>query len=68
MPFTVEQFIEVFARYNLAVWPMQVVLIVLGLGAIDVSLRAPERRLRSHGAGLVTIGFAVAVRNGPRDA
>jgi hypothetical protein len=26
MPFTSEQFFNVFAQYNLAIWPMQVVL------------------------------------------
>src|SRR5512140_3086828 len=34
MPFTREQFLNVFQQYNLALWPMQVVLILLGLTAI----------------------------------
>jgi hypothetical protein len=29
MPFTVEQFLDVFAHYNLGVWPAQVVLTLL---------------------------------------
>ena len=33
-PFTRNQFLEVFQNYNLTVWPMQVVLILLGLTAI----------------------------------
>jgi hypothetical protein len=34
IPFTTEQFLEVFARYNGAVWPAQVVLYALALGGI----------------------------------
>lgn len=34
MPFTKEQFLQVFQQYNLSVWPMQVVLVLLGLTAI----------------------------------
>jgi hypothetical protein len=30
MPFTQEQFFEVFRNYNLAVWPMQIVMYALG--------------------------------------
>jgi hypothetical protein len=33
MPFTTEQFFEVFRRYNEAVWPVQAVLLGLGLAA-----------------------------------
>lgn len=31
MPFTTEQFLEVFKNYNLGVWPMQIVLYLMGL-------------------------------------
>jgi hypothetical protein len=34
IPFTVEQFFEVFARYNRAIWPGQFVLVVLAIAAI----------------------------------
>lgn len=34
MPFTREQFLNVFQQYNLSVWPMQIVLVLLGLTAI----------------------------------
>jgi len=34
IPFTVEQFFEVFTRYNESVWPMQIVLIMLALSMI----------------------------------
>ncbi len=31
MPFSIEQFFEVFARYNLAVWPLQIVAFLAGI-------------------------------------
>jgi hypothetical protein len=34
LPFTVTQFFNVFDRYNLSVWPMQVVLIALAVAAL----------------------------------
>ena len=34
LPFTKEQFLSVFTSYNLAVWPMQLVLNLLALGAV----------------------------------
>lgn len=34
IPFTVEQFFEVFARDNESVWPMQIVLIILALSMV----------------------------------
>lgn len=34
LPFTTEQFLKVFETYNLAVWPMQIVLYVLALCAV----------------------------------
>jgi len=39
IPFTTEQFFAVFAQYNLAVWPMQVVLNLAALGAVVLLLR-----------------------------
>lgn len=34
IPFTVDQFLRVFARYNVTVWPAQLVLFALGILAI----------------------------------
>jgi len=34
LPFTPEQFIRLFADYNRAVWPVQVVAYLLGLGIV----------------------------------
>lgn len=42
MPFTVDQFYEVFRDYNEAVWPVQFLLVMLGLAAIALVLR-PRR-------------------------
>ena len=39
LPFTIEQFLEVFRRYNTAVWPMQWILVLLALVAIALALR-----------------------------
>lgn len=40
LPFTLEQFFDVFARYNTAVWPVQVLLNLLALAAIVLVFRA----------------------------
>jgi hypothetical protein len=40
MPFTVEQFFEVFARYNESMWPAPVVLNILALVAMVLAWRA----------------------------
>ncbi|MHB1000172.1 MAG: DUF6064 family protein [Armatimonadota bacterium] len=34
LPFTREQFLEVFAEYNTAIWPAQIIAIVLGIAAV----------------------------------
>jgi hypothetical protein len=38
-PFTITQFLEVFKTYNLAVWPMQIVLYILGIVAIYLAVK-----------------------------
>lgn len=38
LPFTVGQFMDVFARYNEAIWPAQVVAYLLGLLAVGLAL------------------------------
>lgn len=53
LPFTHAQFIEVFARYNAAVWPAQLAAYLLALGmALALSLRWKHRG-RFVAAGLV---------------
>lgn len=39
MPFTTAQFLDVFARYNQAVWPAQVVLVALAVMAVFLAVR-----------------------------
>ncbi len=39
MPFTVEQFLEVFAAYNRAIFPMQLILVAAALVAIFLAIR-----------------------------
>jgi len=43
LPFTAEQFLSVFEKYNLSVWPMQVVLVLLAILAIILSIRKINR-------------------------
>ncbi len=39
LPFTVEQFMAIFEKYNIAVWPMQIILVLIALSALFLSLR-----------------------------
>lgn len=39
LPFTVEQFLDVFARYNHAIWPAQLGAYALGLVSVVLALR-----------------------------
>lgn len=40
LPFTIGQFLDVFRQYNIAVWPIQIFLIVLALVAVYFSFRS----------------------------
>ena len=37
LPFTIDQFFEIFARYNEAIWPLQWLLVVVGASTIRLS-------------------------------
>jgi len=52
LPFTPDQFLAVFAAYNLAVWPAQLVAYLLGLGMVLALLRPTVWTHRIVGAGL----------------
>lgn len=39
MPFTVEQFFDVFARYNAAIWPLPVIAHIAGVALLALILR-----------------------------
>ena len=42
LPFTIDQFFEIFARYNEAIWPLQWLLVVVGASAVRLSfLKTP---------------------------
>ena len=55
LPFTRAQFLAVFAEYNLAVWPAQVIAYGLGLGMILLLLRPSPNAARAIGAGLAAM-------------
>ena len=44
LPFTRDQFFATFAAYNEAIWPVHVAAYVLGLAAVILAARWPERR------------------------
>ena len=46
MPFTVEQFFDVFGKYNRAIWPAQVLAYILGIVALALAFR--ESRLSTR--------------------
>jgi uncharacterized protein DUF6064 len=62
MPFTKEQFFDVFARYNGAVWPAQIALTLLALTAILLLYRAGpwDSRFISIILSILWIWMAVA--------
>jgi hypothetical protein len=39
LPFTVEQFLEVFKNYNLAVWPFQIILDVMAIIIVVITVK-----------------------------
>ena len=55
LPFTKEQFLEVFARYNEAVWPLQWIAFALGLAACAVLLRSAPASGRWVAAALAAM-------------
>src|SRR5687768_4730680 len=46
MPFTLEQFLDVFGGYNLAIWPLQIVAYGLGTLALVGAMRGCPRSSR----------------------
>lgn len=55
MPFTRDQFLTVFADYNAAVWPAQVLAYLLGLAIVLALRQAPGVRRRVVGPGLAAM-------------
>lgn len=62
LPFTREQFFEVFAAYNTAVWPAQFVLVLIAIALLVVIFRTPARagRIVSYGLALLWTWLGLA--------
>ncbi|HSD56665.1 MAG TPA: DUF6064 family protein [Methanotrichaceae archaeon] len=39
LPFTVEQFFNIFQAYNTAIWPAQIIAYLIGIGAVALAFR-----------------------------
>ncbi|HET9984897.1 MAG TPA: DUF6064 family protein [Longimicrobiales bacterium] len=52
LPFTTAQFLEVFARYNMSVWPAQVGFYALAVILVALAVRAPRPHARWIAASL----------------
>lgn len=61
MPFTREQFLEVFRHYNEGVWPAQLVLMALALIALVAIVRATPRATTLTASILVALWLWMAV-------
>lgn len=61
LPFTVEQFLDVFRRYNEAVWPAQWILTALGLSAVLFALRGFPRDGRLVSGALAVLWLWMGV-------
>ena len=44
-PFTQEQFLNVFAQYNVAVFPLQIVFVILGIAAVGLAIKKSSFRI-----------------------
>ena len=60
LPFTIDQFLDVFRRYNLAVWPAQWVLATLGVVAVVLALSERRHASRCVSAILSIMWFWMA--------
>jgi hypothetical protein len=61
LPFTADQFFDVFRRYNEAVWPAQLLLAALALIAILASVRGTLREARAVSAILAALWLWMAI-------
>jgi hypothetical protein len=55
MPFTVDEFLDVFEAYNRAIWPGQIVAYALGIGLILLIFSRPTHANRVISAGLAAM-------------
>ena len=61
MPFTQEQFLDVFRRYNEAVWPTQLALVMVGLGTLLLASLHNRRASFASSIGLATLWLWTAL-------
>jgi len=61
LPFSQEQFFAVFTAYNESVFPAQLVLLALGLGAMLVALRPPRWADQTVGGVMVALWLWMGV-------
>jgi len=61
MPFTIDQFFDVFRRYNEAVWPLQWLLLALGVGAVMLAFNGSPRAARAVGGILAVLWLWMGV-------
>jgi len=54
LPFTMEEFFEVFVEYNFSIWPLHIVFYVLGAAAVGLSF---SRRLESDMTVAAVLAF-----------
>lgn len=55
MPFTTDQFFDVFRRYNEAVWPLQWVFVAAAVAAVAIAFRPRPQSARAVGALLAVL-------------
>jgi hypothetical protein len=62
LPFTTEQFLDLFGRYNLVVWPTQLLLLALAFAAVVLAMRggARDNRLVSMALAFLWLWGGVA--------
>lgn len=61
MPFTIDQFLDVFRRYNEAMWPSQWLLHILAIAVIVLALRGSPRDGRTVSGMLASLWLWAAV-------
>ena len=43
LPFAVDPFLRVFEKYNLSIWPMQVIVYLLGIVALSLTIKKTKQ-------------------------
>lgn len=61
VPFTIEQFFNVFESYNTAIWPAQIVAYILGIIAVLAVIRGGKNQSRIVSAVLVSFWIWISV-------